>query len=72
MELSLSVDNLFVFVFIIGSFVVAVAQRPKTLTIGSALALALRVVFIALGAALLQLLSFMFLIFGVALTMTAI
>ena len=71
-ELSLSVDNLFVFVIIIGSFAVPVAQQPKTLSIGIALALALRAVFIALGAALLQLFSFMFLIFGVALMMTAI
>ena len=71
-ELSLSVDNLFVFVIIIGSFAVPVAQQPKTLSIGIALALALRAVFIALGAALLQLFSFMFLIFGMALTITAI
>ncbi|MGZ6639799.1 MAG: TerC family protein, partial [Solirubrobacteraceae bacterium] len=71
-EMSLSVDNLFVFVIIIGSFAVPVPQQPKTLTIGIALALGLRAVFIALGAALLQVFSFMFLIFGVALTMTAI
>ncbi len=71
-ELSLSVDNLFVFVIIIGSFAVPVAHQPKTLTIGIVLALGLRAVFIALGAALLHLFSFMFLIFGVALTMTAI
>ena len=70
-ELSLSVDNLFVFVIIIGSFSVPVAQQPKTLTIGIVLALGLRAVFIALGAALLQAFSFMFLIFGIALTMTA-
>ena len=63
-ELSLSVDNLFVFVIIIGSFAVPVAQQPKTLTIGIAVALWLRAGFIALGAALLQLFSFMFLIFG--------
>ena len=71
-ELSLSVDNLFVFVIIIGSFAVPVMQQPKTLSIGIALALALRAVFIALGAALLQLFSFMFLIFGMALTITGI
>ena len=71
-ELSLSVDNLFVFVIIIGSFAVPVAQQPKTLTIGIVLALGLRAVFIALGAALLHAFSFMFLIFGVVLTLTAI
>jgi tellurite resistance protein TerC len=70
-ELSLSVDKLFVFVIIIGSFSVPVAQQPKTLTIGIVLALGLRAVFIAVGAALLQAFSFMFLIFGIALTMTA-
>jgi len=41
-ELSLSVDNLFVFVIIIGSFAVPVAQQPKTLTTGIAVALGLR------------------------------
>jgi len=48
-ELSLSVDDLFVFVIIIGSFAVPVAQQPKTLTIGIVLALGLRAVFIALA-----------------------
>jgi tellurite resistance protein TerC len=71
-ELSLSVDNLFVFVIIIGSFAVPIAQQPKTLSIGIGLALGLRAVFIALGAALLELFSFMFLIFGVGLLITAI
>jgi tellurite resistance protein TerC len=71
-ELSLSVDNLFVFVIIIASFAVPVAQQPKAVTIGIVLALALRAAFIALGATLLQLFSFMFLLFGVALIITAI
>ncbi|MGZ4195310.1 MAG: TerC/Alx family metal homeostasis membrane protein [Solirubrobacteraceae bacterium] len=71
-EMSLSVDNLFVFVIIIGSFAVPPAQRAKTLTIGIVLALALRAVFIALGATLLALFSFAFLIFGVALLGTAV
>jgi tellurite resistance protein TerC len=71
-EKSLSVDNLFVFVIIIGSFAVPPAQRPKALTIGIVLALALRAVFIALGAALLELFSFVFLIFGATLLGTAV
>jgi TerC family integral membrane protein len=71
-ELSLSVDNLFVFVIIIGSFAVPVVQQPKTLTIGIVLALTLRAVFIVIGAALLRVFSFMYLIFGVVLTVTAI
>ena len=60
-EKSLSVDNLFVFALIIGSFAVPAPQRAKVLTIG--IVLALRAVFIALGAALLELFSFVFLIF---------
>ena len=71
-EKSLSVDNLFVFMIIIGSFAVPPAQRAKTLTIGIVLALALRAVFITLGAALLALFSFVFLIFGVTLLGTAL
>jgi tellurite resistance protein TerC len=66
-ELSLSVDNLFVLVIIIGGFAVPVARQPKTLTVGIVLALGLRAVVIAVGEALLQAFSFMFLVFGVAL-----
>ncbi len=71
-EKSLSVDNLFVFVIIIGAFAVPAEQQPKALTIGIMIALALRTVFIALGAALISGFSFMFLIFGVALIATAV
>jgi tellurite resistance protein TerC len=71
-EKSLSVDNLFVFVIIIGAFSVPAEQQPKVLTIGITIALALRAVFIALGAALLATFSFMFLIFGLALVATAV
>jgi TerC family integral membrane protein len=71
-ELSLSVDNLFVFVIIIASFAVPTAQQPKALTIGITLALVLRGLFIAVGAAVLHLFSVMFLVFGVVLTLTAI
>ena len=71
-EKSLSVDNLFVFMIIIGAFAVPAEQQPKALTIGIAIALVLRGVFIALGAALLELFAFMFLIFGLTLAATAI
>ena len=71
-ELSLSVDNLFVFVIIIGGFAVPAAQQPKALTIGIGIALVLRAVFIGVGAALLELFSFMFLIFGLTLVVTAV
>ena len=71
-EKSLSVDNLFVFVIIIGSFSVPATEQPKALTIGITIALALRTVFIALGATLLSSFSFMFLVFGLMLIATAI
>jgi tellurite resistance protein TerC len=71
-EKSLSVDNLFVFVIIIGAFAVPAEQQPKALTIGIVIALGLRAVFIALGAALLATFSFMFLIFGLMLLATAV
>lgn len=71
-EKSLSVDNLFVFVIIIGSFSVPAEQQPKVLTIGITIALALRAVFIALGAALLAAFSLTLLLFGLILVATAI
>jgi tellurite resistance protein TerC len=70
-EKTLSIDNLFVFVVIVATFAVPAEQQPRALTIGIALALALRAVFIALGAALLDAFSFMFVIFGIALIATA-
>ena len=71
-EKSLSVDNLFVFVIIIGAFAVPSAQQPKVLTIGIVIALVLRALFIALGAALLELFTVMFAIFGLTLIVTAV
>src|SRR5579884_963711 len=71
-ERSLSIDNLFVFVMIMSSFGVPAVAQSRALTLGIALALALRAVFIAAGAALLSAFSAMFLIFGVALVATAI
>jgi tellurite resistance protein TerC len=71
-EKSLSVDNLFVFVLIIGSFAVPAAQQPKALSIGIALALALRAAFIVVGATLLDLFAVTFLVFGAVLIATAV
>src|SRR3982751_2805140 len=71
-EKSLSVDNLFVFVIIMGTFAVPEKYQQEGLTFGLIIALALRVVFIALGATLLSLFSFMFLIFGLLLIWTAV
>jgi tellurite resistance protein TerC len=71
-EKSLSVDNLFVFVIIMGTFAVPEKYQQEVLTFGIIIALVLRVIFIALGATLLSLFSFMFLIFGLILIWTAV
>ena len=71
-EKTLSIDNLFVFVIIMGSFAVPEQHRHKLLTLGIALALVLRAVFIAIGATLLAYFSFMFLIFGAVLILTGV
>jgi tellurite resistance protein TerC len=72
LEKSLSVDNLFVFVIILGTFAVPAARQSRALTAGIVLALALRVMLIALGAGLLDAFSFMFLVFGAGLLVTAV
>ncbi|RJQ75155.1 TerC family protein [Pseudonocardiaceae bacterium YIM PH 21723] len=71
-EKSLSVDNLFVFVIIMGTFAVPEKHQHKVLTFGIILALVMRAIFIALGAALLSLFSFVFLLFGLLLIYTAV
>jgi tellurite resistance protein TerC len=71
-ERSLSVDNLFVFVIIMGTFAVPADYQSRALAVGIVLALVLRAIFIAVGAALLSAFSFMFLIFGVGLIATAV
>lgn len=71
-EKSLSVDNLFVFVIIMGRFAVPPEYQQKTLLFGIAAALLLRAVLIAIGAAAISLFSFTFLIFGLILIWTAV
>ncbi len=71
-EKRLSIDNLLVFVIIIGGFAVPAEQQPKVISIGIAIALGLRAVLIALGAALLDAFSVVFLVFGLALIATAV
>lgn len=70
-EKSLSVDNLFVFVLIMGTFAVPRAVQQKVLLLGITIALALRTVFIFLGAALIENFSWIFYIFGAFLVWTA-
>jgi tellurite resistance protein TerC len=71
-EKALSVDNLFVFVLILGSFGVPREYQQKVLLIGIAIAIVLRGIFIAVGAAAIQNFSWIFWIFGAILIYTAI
>jgi len=71
-EKSLSVDNLFVFLIVIGAFAVPANLQPRALSIGIVIALLLRAALIAVGAALIDAFSFMFLVFGLALLATAV
>ncbi|MEU3456064.1 TerC family protein [Micromonospora sp. NPDC006766] len=71
-EYSLSVDNLFIFVIIMGRFAVPRPYQQKVLLIGIVLALVMRGAFIAAGAALLARFSWVFYLFGAFLIYTAI
>ncbi|NUT95513.1 MAG: TerC/Alx family metal homeostasis membrane protein [Saccharothrix sp.] len=71
-EKSLSVDNLFVFMLLLGAFAVPAAVQQRVLLYGIVGALVLRGVFIAAGAALLSAGTWAFLVFGVVLFLSAI
>jgi tellurite resistance protein TerC len=71
-EKSLSVDNLFVFMLLLGAFAVPAALQQRVLLFGIVGALALRGVFIAVGAAALNAFSITFLVFGAILAITAV
>ncbi len=70
-EWSLSVDNLFVFLVILGRFAVPPVHRQRVLLVGVVLALILRGLFIAAGAAALSAFSAVFYLFGAFLLWTA-
>ncbi|WP_030238440.1 TerC family protein [Streptomyces sp. NRRL S-350] len=70
-EKSLSVDNLFVFILIMGKFAVPRIYQQRVLMFGVVIALVLRAVFIAGGAALVAQFSWVFFIFGAFLIWTA-
>ncbi|MFB7122427.1 TerC family protein [Kitasatospora sp. NPDC056273] len=70
-EKSLSVDNLFVFILIMGKFAVPRIYQQRVLMFGVIIALVLRAVFIAGGAALVAEFSWVFFIFGAFLIWTA-
>ena len=71
-EYSLSVDNLFVFLIIMGRFAVPRALQQSALLVGIILALVLRGAFIAAGAAAISAFSWVFYIFGGFLVYTAV
>ncbi len=70
-EKALSVDNLFVFLVIIGSFAVPRQDQQKVLLFGIVFALIARSAFIFAGKALIENFSFMFYLFGLILLVTA-
>ncbi|AKK03358.1 TerC family protein [Corynebacterium epidermidicanis] len=71
-ELALSVDNLFMFALIMGSFKVPRKYQQKVLLIGIVLALIFRLVFILLGAAVINAWSDVFYLFGLFILYTAV
>ncbi len=63
-EYSLSIDNLFVFVLILGFFAVPKKYQQEVLMIGILMAIVFRGIFILLGAALIANFSWIFYLFG--------
>lgn len=70
-EKALSIDNLFVFVIIMGAFRVPRAYQQKALLSGIVIALVLRLVFILVGASIIARFSEVFYLFGLWLLWTA-
>ncbi|WIM95727.1 TerC family protein [Actinoplanes oblitus] len=70
-EEALSVDNLFVFLLLLGSFKVPRADQQKVLLVGIAVSLVARTAFIFLGAALINSFAWIFYLFGAILLITA-
>ena len=70
-EKALSVDNVFVFLFILNRFKVPPADRQKALLFGIVVSLIVRTAFILVGAALISAFSWVFYLFGLLLLVTA-
>ena len=70
-EKALSVDNLFVFLLLMGSFKVPRADQQKVLLFGIVFSIIARTAFIFVGAALLNKFAVLFYIFGLFLIVTA-
>ena len=71
-EYSLSVDNLFIFMLIMGAFAVPRDQQQRVLMVGIIVALGLRAAFILGGAAVIAHASWVFYLFGAFLGYTAV
>jgi tellurite resistance protein TerC len=71
-EYSLSIDNLFVFVIVMGRFSVPAKLQQEVLLVGIIIALVLRGIFILLGVALIEHFSWIFYLFGAFLLYTAV
>jgi tellurite resistance protein TerC len=71
-EYSLSIDNLFVFVLIMGQFAVPRRYQQEVLMVGIIIALVLRGAFILVGATIIENFSPIFYLFGLFLIYTAI
>ncbi|GAA1848457.1 TerC/Alx family metal homeostasis membrane protein [Asanoa iriomotensis] len=71
-EYSLSADNLFVFMLIIGRFAVPPDAVESVLTVGILLSLGLRTLFIAAGSAAVHAFNWLFYLFGAFLVYTAV
>jgi tellurite resistance protein TerC len=71
-ELSLSVDNLFVFILIFSYFGVSAEAQPKILKWGILGAIVMRLIMIALGALLLNQFEWIIYVFGAILVVTGI
>jgi tellurite resistance protein TerC len=71
-EYSLAVDNLFIFIVIMGKLAVPRELQQSALLVGIVLALVLRGIFIAVGAAAINQFSWVFYIFGAFLVITAV
>ena len=70
-EKALSVDNVFVFLFILTRFKVPRQDQQKALLFGIVLSMIVRTAFILLGAALIESFAWVFYLFGLLLLVTA-
>jgi len=71
-EYSLSIDNLFIFIIIMGKLAVPRQYQQTALLVGIVIALIMRGAFIAVGAAAIANFSWVFYVFGAFLILTAI